>query len=59
MSEVAATVGAIDLGPDHEVAVVDVLLDRRVIGWGVKARPAAVRVELRLRLEELGAAART
>src|SRR2546430_17624758 len=51
-------VRACDLGPDHEVGVVRPLLDRRALGWGVKARPPAVSVELRLGLEQLRAAAR-
>src|SRR5258708_35864734 len=57
MAQMAAAVGTGDLGPSHKEALVDVLLDRRVIRRRVKARPAAVSVELRLRLEELGAAA--
>src|SRR4029077_8239281 len=47
------------LGPDHEQAAVDVLLDGRVIGRRVETGPAAVGVELSLRLEQLGSAART
>src|SRR6202158_669484 len=52
----APAAGAGDLGPLHEQASVDVLRDRRVVGGFVEAGPAAVSVELGLRLEQLGAA---
>src|SRR5205807_3323757 len=57
VAQVPAAVRARVLGPDHEVRVVGRLLDRRALRRGVEARPAAVGVELRLRLEQLGAAA--
>src|SRR5439155_5592661 len=55
--QVPATARARDLGPDHEMRVVRRLLDRRALGRGVKARPAAVGVELGLGLEQPRAAA--
>src|SRR5438445_12465416 len=58
VAQVPAAVRARDLGPDHEVRVVHRLLDRRALRRGVEARPAAVGVELRLRLEQLGPATR-
>src|SRR3989344_6032519 len=57
MSQVGAAVLAAHLGADHAVAVVSHVLDE-VVGSGLPvAGPAAARVELGLRLEELDAAA--
>src|SRR5579875_2196457 len=57
VAEMAAATATAHLGPDHPVAGVavqrDVLGDRRL----VEARPAATRLELRLRAEQLRAAA--
>src|SRR3954452_16394471 len=49
--EVAAAVGAADLGADHAVRAVGVGLDVGCYGWLVEARPAGARVELRVRAE--------
>src|SRR5438874_10721426 len=58
VAEVAAALGAGDLGADHEKAAVLVLLDRGALRRLVEAGPAAVGVELGRRREQLGPAAR-
>src|SRR6266550_2809399 len=58
VSQVPAAVRARHLGPGHEQRSVGRLLDRRVFRRLVEARPAAVRVELGVRLEKLGPAPR-
>src|SRR5262245_18657989 len=57
VAEVPATRCAHDLGAHHAVARVDLLVDRSLACGFVERRPAAARVELRLRDEELGPAA--
>ena len=57
VSEVAAAVRTQDLRPDHPVARVRLLLDRLLGRRCEERRPAAPGVVLRLRAEELSAAA--
>src|ERR1700756_522819 len=54
----AAAFRAHDLGPHHPVARVRLLLDRLAARRRRERRPAAARVVLRVRLEQLGPAAR-
>src|SRR5581483_5459306 len=58
MAEMAAAAAAQHLGADHAVAVVLDQLDVGVRGRLVEARPAGAGLELGVRAEELGAAAR-
>ena len=56
VAEVAAAARAQHLGADHPVGDVRLLLDRVVALRRVEGGPAAARVVLRVRLEQLGAA---
>ena len=56
MPEVTAARGAHDLGANHPVSRVGLLVDRVLAGRRVEGRPAAARVVLRLRAEDLGPA---
>src|SRR5438067_1770609 len=58
VTQVTATPAAHHLGPAHPQAVVRAQLDVLGHGWLVEAGPACSRVEFRLRVEQLGAAAR-
>ena len=57
MAQVTAAVGAVHLGPRHEEAAIDVLLDGASSSRRVEARPAGGAFELGLRLEQRAAAA--
>src|SRR5947208_16040286 len=57
MAEVSAAGRTEDLGADHAVAPVALLLDRGLACGGEEGGPAAARVVLRVRLEEQRAAA--
>src|SRR2546422_4071792 len=58
VAQVPAAVRARHLGPLHEERPVGRLLDRRALRGCVEARPSAVRVELGVRLEQLGTTSR-
>ena len=52
MAQMAAAVGAGDLGADHAVTVIDGFVDGAAQDGLVKARPAATGIELGFRREE-------
>src|SRR5580704_2061667 len=56
MAEVAAALGAANLGPRDDHAPVPMLLDGALVQRGVEARPASAGVELRVGAEQLCAA---
>src|SRR5579883_675744 len=57
MAEMAGTFGAQDLGADHAVAVVGLLIDMALLRGLRKARPAAAGIEFGVGLEQHLAAA--